>query len=299
MDVNRYWMCDAGRQSYSTLYERPRFERPILRGGPGALGPERDTSGMDTGSLWDMALDRSADLLRDAARTHGSKSLAAIVSARLTVEDLYLTKRVLGDLVGIPRLAVPPHEEGEDDHLLLRRDKTPNARGAAALGLGAPSAGRVKEILEDAAAGKVRGLVVVGEDLTGLPGFSETLFEKLDVLVVIDWWQSLTAERAHVALPACGYGEFEGTMVNFQGRVQRLRAGLNPRGEADPVWRILRDLGRRFGLPSEYATSRAVFDDLAAKVPAFAGLSYRALGDLGAPLPAAAACAAGVSPPGA
>src|SRR3989475_3715765 len=299
MDVNRYWMCDAGRQSYSTLYERPRFDRPILRGGPGARGPEQDTSSLDTGSLWDLALDRSAELLRGAAERHGRKGLAAIVSARLTIEDLYVAKRVLGDLLGVPRLAVPPHEAGEDDHLLLRRDKTPNARGAAAVGIGTPSAGRVKEILEDAAAGNVRGLVVVGEDLTGLPGFSEALLEKLDVLVVIDWWQSPAAERAHVALPACGYGEFEGTMVNFQGRVQRLRAGLNPRGEADPVWRILRDLGRRFGLPSEYATSRAVFDDLAAKVPAFAGLSYRALGDRGAPLPAAAARDAGASPPGA
>src|SRR2546426_1194616 len=39
---------------------------------------------------------------------------------------------------------------------LLRRDKTPNARGAEALGIGAPSAGRVKEILEDASKGAVR-----------------------------------------------------------------------------------------------------------------------------------------------
>ena len=299
VDVNRYWMCDAGRQSYSPLYERPRFERPILRGGPGAVGPEEDTSSMDTGSLWDLALDRSADLLRGVAKAHGPKALAAIVSARLTVEDLYLAKRVLGELLGVPRMAVPPHEEGEDDHLLVRRDKTPNARGASALGIGAPSAGRVKEILEDAVAGNVRGLVVVGEDLTGFPGFSEALFQKLDVLVVIDWWQSPTADRAQVALPACGYGEFEGTVVNFQERVQRLRVGLDPRGEADPTWRILRDLGRRFGLPSEYATSRAVFDDVAAKVPAFAGLSYRALGDRGAPMPAGAARDAGASPPGA
>jgi len=99
-----------------------------------------------------------------------------------------------------------------------------------------------------------------------------------------------------VALPACGYGEFEGTMVNFQGRVQRLRAGLRPPGEADPAWRILRDLGRRFDLPNEYATPRAVFDDVAARVPAFSGLSYRALGHLGAPLQGGPARGAGASP---
>jgi len=167
------------------------------------------------------------------------------------------------------------------------------------VGLGAPSAGRVKEILEDAVRGHVRGLVVVGEDLTGLPGFSEALYERLEALVVIDWWKSPTVDRAHVALPACGYGEFEGTMINFQGRVQRLRAGLRPHGEADPVWRILRDLGYRFGLTSEYPTPRAVFEDAAAKVAALSGLSYRALGDLGAPLAAARERTAGAPAPGA
>ncbi len=296
-EVNRYWMCDAGRESHAALYERPRLERPVLRPAAGGAGSE-GTTGVDAESLWDRALDRAADLLRGVATTHGPKGLAAIVSARLTVEDLYLAKRVLGELAGVPRLAAPPHEAGEDDHLLLRRDQTPNARGATALGLGVPSSGRVKEILEDAAAGRVRGLVVVGEDVTGLPGFSPVLFERLDALVVIDWWKSPTVDAAHVAFPACGYGEFEGTMVNFQGRVQRLRAGLRPAGEADPVWRILCDLGRRFGLANEYATPRAVFDDVAAKVPAFSGLSYRTLGDHGASLAGGGARAAGAPPPG-
>jgi NADH-quinone oxidoreductase subunit G len=296
MDVNRYWMCDPGRQSYVALYESPRLERPLLRGTSGGADPDRDLPGMDPAVPWDTALDRSAELLRAVARAHGLKALAAVVSARLSVEDLYLAKRVLGELLGVPRLAVPPHEEGRDDHLLLRRDKTPNGRGAEALGIGAPSAGRVKEILEDAAGGVVRGLVVVGEDLAGLPGFSAACVDNLDALVVIDWWKSPTVERAHVALPACGYGEFEGTMVNFQGRVQRVRAALRPPGEADPAWRILRDLGRRFGLPNEYATAGAVFDDLAARLPAFSGLSYRALGDLGAPLPGGPSRAARATP---
>ena len=313
-DVNAYWMCDAGRQSYDTLYSRPRFERPIVRdvraaspAGEGAAaarpfgepsGPSAETGAAGPGSSRDQALDRAAGLLRGIAQKSGRNALAAIVSARLSVEDLYLAKRVLGDLAGVPRLAVPPHEEGEDDHLLIRRDKTANARGAELLGLGAPSAARVKEILDDVAAGRVRGLVVVGEDLLAIPGASPALIETLEALVVIDWWKSPTVDRAHVALPACGFGEFEGTVVNCQGRVQRLRTALRPPGEADPAWRILRDLGRRFDLTSEYATPQAVFDEMAAKVPAFAGLSWRALGDLGAPVPGAAAHAAGAPPAG-
>ena len=88
-------------------------------------------------------------------------------------------------------------------------------------------------------------------------------------------------------------------MVNFQGRVQRLRAGTKPAGEADPVWRILRDLGRRFDLTNEYATASTIFDEVAARVPAFAGLSYRSLGETGAPAGGAAERAGAVSPAGA
>ena len=308
LEVNAYWMCDAGRQSYDALYSRPRFERPVVRAvraappageGAAAARPFRDSadSSAEPASLRDRALDRAAGLLREVARKGGPNALAAILSARLSVEDLYLAKRVLGDLAGVPRLAVPPHEEGEDDHLLIRRDRTPNAEGAGLLGLGAPSAARVGEILDDVAAGRVRGLVVAGEDLLAIPGVSPAMVERLEALIVIDWWRSPTVELADVALPSCGYGESEGTMVNCQGRAQRLRVALRPPGEADPAWRILRDLGRRFGLTNEYATSRTVFDEIAAKVPAFAGLSFGALGDLGAPVQGASAGGAASAPP--
>ena len=298
LDVNTYWMCDAGRQSYAALYERPRLERPMVRSAPGEAAAGADDPATRP-AAWDAAFDRAADLVRGVAKDHGAGAVAAIVSARLSVEDLYVARRVLGELAGIPRLAVPPHEAGEDDHLLIRRDKTPNARGAQLIGIGAPAAGRIKEILEDIAAGRVRALVVVGEDLLEIPGVAPALLDRLDALVVIDWWKSPTVDRAHVAFPACGYGEFEGTMVNFQGRVQRLRAGTKPAGEADPVWRILRDLGRRFDLTNEYATASTIFDEVAARVPAFAGLSYRSLGETGAPAGGAAERAGAVSPAGA
>jgi NADH-quinone oxidoreductase subunit G len=275
-DVNRYWMCDEGRMSHQELDSRPRFETPLIRAAC-ATGP------LQPGG-WEEALDRAADLLRDVADAAGRDALAGVVSARLSLEDLYLAKRVLTETIGVPRLAVPPHESGEDDDLLIRRDRTPNARGASLAGVGAPDAGRVREILQDVASGRVRGLVVVGEDVLEVGVVPAEALERLQALVVVDWWRSPTVERAHVALPACGYGEFDGTLVNFEGRVQRARAAVRPRGEAEPVWRVLRDLGRRFGLGDEYATVSGVFDEAAAALPALAGLSHRALGGQGAPL---------------
>jgi NADH-quinone oxidoreductase subunit G len=305
MEVNAYWMCDEGRMTYAALYDRPRFDTPLVRAAgaapPGALpAPPGAAAARETGAGpearpdavraplapadREAALAAAADLLRAAARDAGKDALAAIVSARLTLEDLHLARRALQDGIGIPRLALPPHDGGEDDHLLIRRDRTPNARGARALGLGAPSAARVREILDDVRSGRVRGLVVVGEDPLGDGAIGADDLARLRALVVIDWWRSPTVEAAHVALPSRGYGESDGTFVNCEGRAQRARAAVRPRGAAEPAWRLLLDLGGRFGLAGEFADAAAVFDDLAARGPAFAGLSHRALGLAGAPI---------------
>ncbi len=276
-EVNAWWMCDEGRQSFETLYARPRLERPIVRG-TGPLGAGQPGSGDAAGG----PLDRAAELLRAAASRFGADALAAVVSARLTVEDLYLAKKVLGELAGIPRIVVPPHERGSDDELLIRKDKTPNARGAALLGLGLPDAARVAALMGDIASGKVRALIVVGEDLLGDGLLTDAALRSLEALVVLDAWRSRTVEAAHVALPLCGHGESDGVLVNFQGRAQRARVAVRPRGAAEPAWRVLRDLGRRFGLSATYPSSAAVFEEVAAQVPAFAGLTYRALGEHGA-----------------
>jgi NADH-quinone oxidoreductase subunit G len=272
--VNDWWMCDAGRRSFEPLYEKPRLESALVHpeGGSGAAAPAtvRD------------ALDAAAARLRGLSEGKSTDALAAIVSARLSVEDLHLAATVLRDGIGIPRIAVPPHEEGEDDDLLIRRDKTANGRGAALVGIGAPDAGRIKEIAGDIASGVVRGLVVIGENPVGDGLIDAATLQKLEALVVVDWWKSPTVEAAHVALPCSGYGEYEGVYVSFQGRAQRMQAAVKARREVAPAWKLLEGLGRCFGLSAEFRSPAAVFDDLAAQVPAFAGLSYRDLGDSGA-----------------
>jgi len=258
-DVNGYWMCDAGRQTYEPPKTRRRLDRP--RAKDVAADP----------------IDAAAAALRSVASRHGAGALAALVSARLTVEDLYVAARTLAAL-GIKRIVVAPHEEGKDDALLIRRDRNPNGRGAALLGLGAPDAAAAAALAGDLVTGAVRGLLVVGEDPAGDGILRPEALQSLEALVVADWWESPTAEAAHVALPICAWGESDGVFVNFQGRAQRTRRAVRPEGAADPAWRVLADLGLRFGLAGSYASSAAIFDEVAARVPAFAGLSYRVLG---------------------
>jgi NADH-quinone oxidoreductase subunit G len=270
--VNGYWMCDRGRQSYDTLDSQPRFERPLVRALAGASNAVATST--------DEALDRAAGLLRATIGRHGAGSLAALLSARLTVEDLFLAKKALAQ-AGITRLVVPPHEEGEDDDVLLRRDATPNARGALLVGLGSPDAAAVAALERDISDGRVRGLLAIGEDPVGTGRLQGKALEGLEMLVVIDVFRTPSVDAAHVAFPACADREIDGVVVNFQGQAQRLRRAVRSPGFQEPVWLWMRELGRRFGLAGSETTAAAVFDRVAAEVPAFAGMSYRNLGPLG------------------
>jgi predicted molibdopterin-dependent oxidoreductase YjgC len=97
-------------------------------------------------------------------------------------------------------------------------------------------------------------------------------------------------------LPAAAWVEREGTFTNFEGRVQRFRTAVQPLAGALPEWDLLgRVLGALGGTP---AGSRAEhwFRDLAAAVPAFAGMTYQALGDAGRMIAGATASGAPVPP---
>ena len=278
-DVNGWWMCDFGRQTHAATQEGARLERAVTRG----VASGAASGAAPGGPKAEDALDQAAALLRATASRHGRGSVAAVVSARLSVEDLHAARTTL-EAAGIGRVAVPPHEEGADDALLIRRDRTPNARGAALLGFGAPEAAATAALAGDIAAGRVKGLLVIGEDPAGDGWLPASAIAGLEALVVIDAFRTATAEAAQVAIPSTAYGESEGVFVNCTGRAQRTRPAMRPRGASDPAWAILRDLGRRFGASASWTSAAQVFDEVARTHPAFAGMSHRALGTMGAPV---------------
>jgi len=63
--------------------------------------------------------------------------------------------------------------------------------------------------------------------------------------------------------------------------VQRFRKAVEPLGEARADWEILARVAQRVGLDPRPARAEDLFRELARTVPAFSGLSYRSLGDLG------------------
>ena len=151
----------------------------------------------------------------------------------------------------------------------------------------------MRDTIRAAAEGRVRALVFLrGGPLEqfGDPAIVSRALERAELVVVVDLLPSAVSEKAHWVLPGVSFAEKDGTLTNSKGRVQRLRKVLTIRGDAREDWRILQDLGRALGvLPAVDPTPEAVFARLAQATPAFAGLSYAAIGDLGAPLASATA----------
>jgi NADH-quinone oxidoreductase subunit G len=274
--VNQWWICDEGRYGFIEVDAPTRIERPELREG-----------GTPRALTWEKAVAAVADGLRAA----GAEGTGVLLSARMSNEDLWLARRLFGDTLGVAHadFRVPPRAPGSEDDLLRVADKTPNRRGAELIGWGRAGAADGRHVLEAARAGRLRLLWVFDHDLldTGWPRAEvEDALGRVEGLVFQGPTANRTSARAHVVLPSAAWVEREGTWTNVAGRVQRFWRAVLPRGDARPDWEILAAVARALGHDWPGRRTAGVFDDLAARVPAFAGMSYRTLGDEGAPVAA-------------
>jgi NADH-quinone oxidoreductase subunit G len=203
-------------------------------------------------------------------------------------EDLFALRRLAA---GLGRVAVdhrvPPVAPGDEDDFLIRADKNPNTKGAELIGLATDGAADGAGVLAAAAAGRLRMLWIFQHDLfdSAWPEAQVEAALRGGATVV---FQGTNANRvsaaAQLVLPSAAYFERDGTFTNFQGRVQRFRAAAEPLGEVRPDWWIVGQVARALGLDDPlWRAERAdqVFAALAAAVPAYATMSYRALGDRG------------------
>jgi NADH-quinone oxidoreductase subunit G len=268
--VNDYWICDEGRLSYERIEKAERLTRAQA-----PVGSEVD---------WDGAVRRAAERLKNAA---AAGKLGAILSPRSTSESLYAWKRLFDGLGGA-RVGVRRLERGEDDDLLIRADKGANSRGAAWI-LGERAVER--SVLDAAEAGSLETMLVVGDTLDPADS-ADPPSDKIEALIYVGPFVDPASRAAAVALPAAGWSEEDGTLVNFEGRVQAVRRCHLPRGEGRPGWRVAVELGRAAGVEMpEWTTADEVLADLAGDVDAFRGLGAEKIGLLGA---MGAAAAAGV-----
>lgn len=106
-------------------------------------------------------------------------------------------------------------------------------------------------IIEGIANGEIRGLWVIATNTAhswiGQRGLHE-LLERLDLLVVQDMYATTeTAQRADLVLPAAGWGEKEGTFINSERRIGRVRKVATAPGQALADHHIFRLIAEAWG----------------------------------------------------
>jgi predicted molibdopterin-dependent oxidoreductase YjgC len=133
---------------------------------------------------------------------------------------------------------------------------------------------------ERALAGELKAFYIIGSD----PVLTERNIQKVEralqmaeLVVVQDLFPSRTAQFAHVVLPAASFADKDGTFVNSERRVQRIRKAIEPIGESKPDWQILCELSQRLGYAMTYQSPEEIFEEIRRLVPIYAGISYRRL----------------------
>ncbi len=129
--------------------------------------------------------------------------------------------------------------------------------------------------------GKITSLYLVGEN----PVLSEAdanhavaALKKIDFLVVQDIFLTETAELADVVLPAATFAEKDGTFVNTERRVQRVRQAIAPAGESKPDWWITCQMAKRLGaLGFDFESAEEIMGEIASITPVYGGITYERL----------------------
>jgi NADH-quinone oxidoreductase subunit G len=139
--------------------------------------------------------------------------------------------------------------------------------------------------LLDAAGGSIRAMYVAGSFLPEQLAGREGALGKLDFLVVQELFETDTTAFADVVLPAASFAEIDGTYTNSDGFVQRVRQSIPPVNQSKSDWMITAQLAAELGMDFKFEMSAsAVFNEIAERVPAYAGLRYPVLKDESNPI---------------
>jgi len=142
---------------------------------------------------------------------------------------------------------------------------------------------RIPNMFDAAIAGEYKGIYIQGEDIAHSDPNTqhvEAALGNMECIVVQDLFLNETAKFAHVFLPGTSFLEKDGTFINAERRINRVRPVMKPRqGMAE--WQITQNLARALGYPMNYANESEIMDEIATLTPTFGGVSFKFLDEVG------------------
>ncbi len=261
-------LVDVGARDHGLT----RYAEVVVRHAPGAAG---DAAADVVDKVRDLVGARSGPVVVVLGRPSLAEPPDAVVAAAASLSRLpdarFLSALRRGNVHGALDLGLAPGFLPGRVTLDAGRTRFAEAWGALpdAPGLDAT------DILQSAAQGQVRALVILGSNpLADFPdrALAREALASVDFIVAVGGFITGTSEQAHVVLPVTLWGEKEGTTTNLEGRVLRVSQQVTPSGTPMPDWRIATELALRLGDDFDLATVSEVQDEIARVAPAHAGV---------------------------
>jgi formate dehydrogenase major subunit len=142
---------------------------------------------------------------------------------------------------------------------------------------------RIPNMFDAALDGSFRALYVQGEDVAQSdPNVHHVhaALASLELCVVHDLFLNETSKFAHVLLPGASFLEKDGTFINAERRINRVRPVMPSRVGKDE-WQVVCEIATAMGYPMGYDHPSQIMDEIAATTPTFAGVSFDLLDEVG------------------
>jgi formate dehydrogenase major subunit len=142
---------------------------------------------------------------------------------------------------------------------------------------------RIPNMFDAACAGNYKGMYIQGEDVAQSDPDTthvEAALSAMDCIVVQDLFLNETAKFAHVFLPGTSFLEKDGTFINAERRINRVRPVMKAQQGKDE-WRITQDLAQALGYNMNYDTAAQIMDEIAELTPTFNNVSFKFLDEVG------------------
>ena len=142
---------------------------------------------------------------------------------------------------------------------------------------------RIPNMFDEACAGNYKGMYIQGEDLAQSDPNThhvEAALSAMECIVVQDLFLNETAKFAHVFLPGTSFLEKDGTFINAERRINRVRPVMKARQGKDE-WLITQELANAMGYPMNYSSAAEIMDEIAELTPEFNNVSFDFLDRVG------------------
>jgi len=207
LEINKWWLCDEGRFNYHYVNDSRRINIPVHQSG--GLAPTN----------WSAALSSARAAVK-------GKKVTVLIGSDLTQEEAQLAKSQVPTLFpgaemfhyGTPGV-ISAADDAPADKILKRKSKTSNLHGLERLGFKgftAMPAGTQAVVV-------LRGGRATVPDLKGVTAVGVGVFSKPQV------------ESFAAVLPGLSFVEKDGTIVNFEGREQKLKKAISAPGQSKPL----------------------------------------------------------------